>query len=118
MVAAISCFVAGSIYHESRVGCRGIVACLRDAGPILLPLIAISAIAGVVIGSLQLSGLTFKLALILGSATSGQTFLMLLLTAAVCIILGLGMPTTVISVLLAVLVARSEQRRVGKGGGS
>lgn len=105
MVAAISCFVAGSIYHESRVGWRGIVACLRDAGPILLPLIAISAIAGVVIGSLQLSGLTFKLALILGSATSGQTFLMLLLTAVVCIILGLGMPTTVIYVMLAVLVA-------------
>src|SRR5699024_5190612 len=50
-------------------------------------------------------GLTFKLALVLGSATGGQTFVMLLLTAAVCIILGLGMPTTVVYVMLAVLVA-------------
>lgn len=105
MWAAISCFVAGAIYRENRVGWRGIVACLRDAGPTLLPLIAISAIAGVVIGALQLSGLTFKLALVLGSASSGQTFVMLLLTAVVCIILGLGMPTTVIYVMLAVLVA-------------
>ena len=44
-------------------------------------------LAGLVIGSLQLSGLTFKLSLILVSLSGGNVVALLALTAVVCILL-------------------------------
>jgi TRAP-type uncharacterized transport system fused permease subunit len=57
-----------------------------------------------VIGALQLSGLTFKLSLILSSLAGGNVVLLLVLTAIVCILLGMSLPTAVVYITLAVLV--------------
>ena len=56
------------------------------------------------IGSLHLSGLTFKLSLLLVTVTGGNVLFLLLLTAVVCILLGMSLPTTVVYITLAVLV--------------
>jgi TRAP-type uncharacterized transport system fused permease subunit len=71
---------------------------------VLLDIIAITAVAGFVIGVLQLSGLGFKFSLLLVSAAGGSALGLLLLTAGVCIILGMGMPTAIVYIMLAVLV--------------
>jgi TRAP-type uncharacterized transport system fused permease subunit len=59
----------------------------------------------VVIGVLQLTGLGFTLTLTLLNIGQSNALLLLALTAIVSIILGMGMPTTAVYVLLAVLVA-------------
>jgi TRAP-type uncharacterized transport system fused permease subunit len=61
-------------------------------------------LAGIVIGSLQLSGFVSKLPLLLVSMAGGNVLLLLILTAVVSIILGMSLPTTVVYVTLAVLI--------------
>ncbi len=71
----------------------------------MLEIVAITGLAGVVIGVLQLTGLGFTLTLTLLNIGQSNALLLLVLTAIVSIILGMGMPTTAVYVLLAVLVA-------------
>jgi TRAP-type uncharacterized transport system fused permease subunit len=70
----------------------------------MLDLIAITTLAGIVIGTFQLSGLTSKLPILLTSAAGGSVLLLLVLTAVVSILLGMSLPTTVVYVTLAVLI--------------
>jgi TRAP transporter 4TM/12TM fusion protein len=71
----------------------------------VLEIAAICGAAGIVIGVLNVSGLGFGLALQLVETVGQSLFLLLLLSAIVCIILGMGMPTVAVYILLAVLVA-------------
>ncbi|MBI2370267.1 MAG: TRAP transporter fused permease subunit [Deltaproteobacteria bacterium] len=104
MAAVITTFVVGALQKATRPTLRGILASIEETGRTMLDLVAITALAGLVIGALQLSGLSFKLSLLLVTVASGNALLLLALTAIVCIILGMGMPTAVIYVMLAVLV--------------
>ncbi|MDH3445652.1 MAG: TRAP transporter large permease subunit, partial [Deltaproteobacteria bacterium] len=89
---------------ETRPSFATIRKSIEETGKTLLDIVAIAALAGLVIGSLQLSGLSFKLSLLLVTLAGGNAFLLLFFTAVVCIILGMGMPTAIIYVMLAVLV--------------
>jgi TRAP-type uncharacterized transport system fused permease subunit len=60
-----------------------------------------------VIGVLAVTGLGFRLTLILVQVGQGNLYLLLFLSAVVCIILGMGLPTVGVYVLLATLVAPS-----------
>ena len=71
----------------------------------LLEMAAICGAAGIVIGVLNVSGLGFGLSLALVNTVGQNLFLLLVLSAIVCIILGMGMPTVAVYILLAVLVA-------------
>ena len=71
----------------------------------MLEIAAITGLAGVVIGVLHLTGLGFTLTLTLLELGHSNALLLLVLTAVVSMILGMGMPTTAVYVLLAVLVA-------------
>ena len=104
MAAVISTFLVGVLQKETRPTLRGFLNSIEETGRTMLDLVAITALAGLVIGALQLSGLSFKLSLMLITVAGGNTLLLLALTAIVCIILGMGMPTTIIYVMLAVLV--------------
>jgi TRAP-type uncharacterized transport system fused permease subunit len=70
----------------------------------MLDLTAITALAGLVIGALQLSGFASKLPLLLAGLAGQHVLGLLILTAAVCVVLGMSLPTTVVYVTLAVLV--------------
>jgi TRAP-type uncharacterized transport system fused permease subunit len=78
---------------------------LHSTGRGLLDIVAITGLAGVVIGVLQLTGLGFTLTLALTEIGQSSVLLMLICTAVVSMILGMGMPTTAVYILLAVLVA-------------
>lgn len=82
-----------------------LVESLRATGMACLDIIMITAAAGFVIGVLNLSGLGFGLTLVLVQWGGGNLPLLLLFSAVVCIILGMGMPTVGVYVLLATLVA-------------
>ncbi len=104
MAAVISTFLVGLLQKETRPTFGGFLSSIEETGRTMLDLVAITALAGFVIGALQLSGLTFKLSLMLVTVAGGNALLLLALTAIVCIILGMGMPTTIVYVMLAVLV--------------
>jgi TRAP transporter 4TM/12TM fusion protein len=105
MLAVGVTFAVGALQRATRPGWRGALAVLESTGRTMLDLVAITTLAGIVIGTFQLSGLTSKLPLLLTGAADGNLLVLLLLTAAVSILLGMSLPTTVVYVTLAVLVA-------------
>lgn len=68
-------------------------------------LCAVTAGAGIVVGVVQLTGLGAQLASVLVDLSMGRVVVLLLLVMVASIILGMGMPTTVVYILLAALVA-------------
>ncbi len=71
-------------------------------------LVMICAGAGVIIGVINMSGLGFSLALALSDVGAAYgLFVMLLLTAFISIILGMGMPTSAVYIIVAMLLAPS-----------
>ncbi len=105
MVAVIGVFIVGALQKETRPSFAKINAALEETGKILLDIVVITALAGVVIGALHLSGFTFKISLLLVTLSGNNVFLLLLITALGCLFLGLPLPTTVVYITLAVLAA-------------
>ena len=105
MVAVIAVFVVGAIQRETRPTFEKIVDALEETGKILLDIAVITALAGIVIGALHLSGFTFKISLLLVTLSGNNVYLLLLITALGCLFLGLPLPTTVVYITLAVLAA-------------
>ncbi|MGB7948281.1 MAG: TRAP transporter fused permease subunit, partial [Candidatus Binatia bacterium] len=104
IATVILTFAVGALQKDTRPSFASILGCIEGTGRTLLDIVVITALAGLVIGALQLSGLTFKLSLILSSIAGGNVFLLLALTAIVCIVLGMSLPTAVVYITLAVLV--------------
>jgi TRAP transporter 4TM/12TM fusion protein len=105
LLAAATALVIGIFTPGVRLGWQEILKILLNAGRGMLEIAAITGLAGVVIGVLQLTGLGFTLTLTLLNIGQSNALLLLVLTAIVSMILGMGMPTTAVYVLLAVLVA-------------
>ena len=104
MLAVAVTLVVGCLQKSTRPSWRGLLEAVEGTGRTMLDLIAITTLAGIVIGAFQLSGLTSKLPIVLTSAAGGNVFLLLVLTAVVSIVLGMSLPTTVVYVTLAVLI--------------
>jgi len=104
MVSVIAVLLVGCLHQETRPTLQRILTSIEETGRILLDIVVITALAGLVIGAFQLSGLTFKFALLLVAAAGGNVLVLLILTAIVSIILGMSLPTTVVYIMLAVLV--------------
>jgi TRAP transporter 4TM/12TM fusion protein len=105
MVAVIIVFVVGALQKETRPSFQKIVTALEETGKIILDIAVITALAGIVIGALHLSGFTFKISLLLVTLSGNNVFLLLIITALGCLFLGLPLPTTVVYITLAVLAA-------------
>ncbi len=105
MFAALATLALGFLRKELRANPRWVLDTLEGTGRTLLELGVTVALAGLVVGVVQVSGLGFILSHGLVSLAGGNVVVLLLLTAVVSMILGMGMPTTAVYVLLAVLVA-------------
>lgn len=92
-------------YQGQRPGLGALFGSLSKTGHAVVEIILISAASGLVIGVLNLTGLSFNLTYLLVQIGGGSAILLLGLSAIVCIILGMGLPTLGVYVLLAALVA-------------
>jgi TRAP transporter 4TM/12TM fusion protein len=92
-------------YQGSRPTVADIMEAVRTTGLVVIDLVLICAGAGIVIGVLANSGLGFTFTNSLFLLGAGSPILLLLLAAGVCIVLGMGLPTLGVYVLLATLVA-------------
>jgi TRAP transporter 4TM/12TM fusion protein len=83
-----------------------LVGVMRDSSSTLIPVLLVCAVAGIVIGTINISGLGFGLTLALGKvAELGGVLPLLAVTALIAIVLGVGMPTTGVYVVVSVLLA-------------
>ena len=104
LAAAGAALGVGALRPATRPSAGRIATAVVETGRTMLDLTAITALAGLVIGALQLSGFTSRLPLLLVSLAGEHVLGLLVLTAAVCVVLGMSLPTTVVYVTLAVLV--------------
>ena len=92
-------------YKGARLRLRELYEVFSNTGKVVIELLMIVSAAGFVIGVLNLTGLGFALTLFLVDIAGGSLWVLLGIGAIVCIVLGMGMPTTVVYILLAALVA-------------
>ncbi len=94
-------------YRGERLTLKKLADTFVDTGVGMVDLILVVAAAGFVIGILNITGLGFALTLVLVDAVGSNVILLLGISAVICVILGMGMPTSGVYVLLAALVAPS-----------
>jgi TRAP transporter 4TM/12TM fusion protein len=91
--------------EEARKGARDIVDGLNDGARSMIGIAIATGTAGVIVGGITLTGLGFRMTDFVEVVSQGNVFVMLLFTAFVCLVLGLGVPTTANYILVATLMA-------------
>ena len=94
-------------YRGQRLTLLGVYESLRDTGTSILDLLMLVTGASFIIGMLAVTGLGFAVTLILLKVGGGSLLSLLLIAAAICIVLGMGMPTLAVYIILAALIVPS-----------
>ena len=84
-----------------------LLAAIRRGVTAAVPVSIACAAAGIISGSLAVSGLGIKISGIIISTAGGVAFVAMVLTMLVAIVLGMGLPTTAAYLILATVVAPS-----------
>lgn len=102
---ATSVVVMAAFTRRTRLGLKAFFETLAETTLRMVPVTAAIASAGLVIVGVNMTGLASKFAFFIFLITGRDTFLSLVMAAAVTIILGMGMPTPSAYILAAVLMA-------------
>ena len=105
IAAIVSLVVLSLLTRETRKGLWKLPNILERAGRGLLMIGTITAVAGIIIGTIYITGMGTILSTLLATLGEQSLLIMLLTTAVLCIIMGMGMPTAAIYIILAVIVA-------------
>ncbi len=107
LFACATLIIVGTVfsYKGRRLGAKDVPGAAGDTGILMLDITMIAAGVGIVIGVLLQSGFGQALTLFLVSLGRDNVIALLLLAAFTSIILGMGMPTIAVYLLLASLVA-------------
>ena len=92
-------------YDGSKLDISLFLKSFISAGKAAVEIILICAIAGMIIGLVARSGLSFGLGFFLVQLGKSSLLLLLIVTAVVCIVMGMGLPTIGVYLLLASLAA-------------
>lgn len=101
----VACVLAASLRAGTRFGLTGVLEALATAGRGIVDVSITCAGAGILIGVLSLTGLGLKIANSLIAFSGDSTFVALLISAFVALILGIGMPTSAAYVISAIVLA-------------
>jgi TRAP transporter 4TM/12TM fusion protein len=104
LFATGSLIVIAFFNKANRINLRKIYLALKNTAVVMMMMAIILALAGVIIGCVQLTGLSYRLSMGLVNFAGGSTWLMLGLTAVASVLLGMGMTTSAVYITLAVLV--------------
>jgi TRAP transporter 4TM/12TM fusion protein len=102
IIIALGLFIG---YRGARMQLKDIWSAVIETGIGVCEIIVISAIGGYVLGLFQVGGLSFALTAYLVNLGAENLLLLLMLCAVTNIVLGLGLPTLAVYVMLAILVA-------------
>jgi TRAP transporter 4TM/12TM fusion protein len=106
IAALVTLAVLAVVKNRRFLTRREIAGLVIGGGESMLPLLMIAGGAGVVIGVMNITGLGFSLSIVLSQiGASAGILAMLALTGVISIVLGMGMPTTAIYVVLSVVLA-------------
>ena len=87
------------------LGCRELIEGLVTGARNMIGIGIATAAAGIVVGTVSLTGVGLVMTELVNFLSGGILMLMLLLTAFICLILGMGLPTTANYIVVATLMA-------------
>jgi len=102
IIIALGLFVG---YRGQRMKLKDIWEAVIETGIGVTEIIVISAIGGYVLGLFQVGGLSFALTAYLVDLGAQNLLMLLIICAVTNVVLGLGLPTLAVYVMLAILVA-------------
>lgn len=91
--------------REGAIGPRRFIEACVETCRAMVPLVAAVAAAGIIIGSIELTGLSGKFTLLLFQLSGGYLLSSLFLAAVILVLLGMGMPTTGVYIMGVALLA-------------
>src|SRR5438477_7355778 len=94
-----------ALAERFREGFGEFLAALQAASRNMTSVGIATATAGIIVGTVSLTGIGLVMTEIVETASGGNLIIMLILTAVICLILGIGMPTTANYVVVATLMA-------------
>jgi len=92
-------------FRGKRLSLGNLTRAIAATGGTAADVVVIGAMAGIIIGIMNVSGLGFGLTFVLVEFGEQSLGALLVLTAIVCILLGMGIPTTALYILVATLAA-------------
>ena len=96
---------SGAPGAELRRGLVEVTQGLNDGARNMIGIAIATGTAGIIVGGITLTGLGLRMTDFVEVVSQGNVVLMLLFTAFVCLVLGLGVPTTANYILVATLMA-------------
>jgi TRAP transporter 4TM/12TM fusion protein len=84
---------------------ENVLGAMREGVDNAISLFTAAACAGIVIGIISLTGLGLKISAVIIDLANGVALIALILSAITCLVLGLGLPTQIVYLTLAILVA-------------
>ena len=106
LISGFAAIICGFFMSDSNINHKDINPFMQSVSQTLIPIILIGGAAGIIVGVLNVTGLGFNLTL--GLTDIGNQYgllVMLFLTGIVAIILGMGMPTAAVYIVLSVVLA-------------
>ncbi|RUT35201.1 TRAP transporter fused permease subunit [Arsenicitalea aurantiaca] len=95
----------GRLLGELQTGFADLLDGLVTGSRNMIGIAIATAAAGIVVGTVSLTGIGLVLTEIVIAVSAGNLLIMLLMAALICMVLGLGMPTTANYVVVATLIA-------------
>jgi TRAP transporter 4TM/12TM fusion protein len=104
LVGVGSIILLGLCHRKTRTNPAWFLKSLEQTGQGILELTSVVAMAGFIIGVVNFTGLAFLFPLFLGQLAGGNLFLLAVIIAVAALILGMGMPTVAVYVILSLLL--------------
>ncbi|WJQ82528.1 TRAP transporter permease [Brevibacillus brevis] len=105
IIGIVSTIVVGAFRKETRMSIADIFAALASGAKMALGVVAATACAGIIVGTITLTGIGLKLANGLIDLAGGQLLLTLFFTMIASLILGMGTPTTANYIITSTIAA-------------
>lgn len=105
IIGIVSTVAVGAFRKETRMSVADILEALASGARVALGVVAATACAGIIVGTITLTGIGLKLANGLIDLAGGQLFLTLFFTMIASLILGMGTPTTANYIITSTIAA-------------
>lgn len=97
--------VIGLIHDRKKYTAKNLIALCVDSAKSMMAVSIACMIAGIIVGAINITGFGLKISGLIATISGGSILVMGILTALVCIMLGMGLPTSACYIVLSILIA-------------
>lgn len=105
LITIVLSLLIGLITDHKRFTLKNLSTLCFDSAKSMMNVSIACMIAGIIVGSINVTGFGLKISGLVEALSGGSILLMGILTALVCIVLGMGLPTSACYIVLSILIA-------------